>query len=204
MDLKMKTVTTALILCIAACAIITVNIYFPEKDVKEAYKALEKELMTPNEKQQPTPEAKPQSLLPFEFVRSAYAQEPGLSDKIAEAVKKMPDVVTAYKEMGNRIPETDRLRDSGVAGEANNGMLVEREKGMSPGDRQIMNAENENRKTVMNGMAKAIIRINRQPETPENLKQVVPQATKQFASLRRDDAKKGWWVQDDNGNWGKK
>jgi hypothetical protein len=30
---------------IVSCAVITVNIYFPEKDVKEAYKNLEKELM---------------------------------------------------------------------------------------------------------------------------------------------------------------
>jgi len=204
MGLNMKTVSIAFILCVAACAIITVNIYFPEKDVKEAYKALEKELMTPNEKQQPAPDTKPQSFIPFEFVRSAYAQEPGLSDKIADAVKKMPDVVNAYKEMGGRIAETDRLRDSGLAGEANDGMLVERDKGLSPADRKIIEAENGNRRTVINGMAKAIIRLNRQPETPDNLRQVVPQATKQFASIRRDSAKKGWWIQDDSGNWGKK
>ena len=190
---------------IAACAVITVNIYFPEKDVKEAYKVLEKELMGTDKKpDEIKPEGKPESSIQFEFIRSAYAQEPGLSDKIADAVKKMPDVVNAYKEMGARIAETDRLRDSGRVGEGNNGLLSERDKGLSPADKNIIDAENGNRKTVINGMAKAIIRINRQPETPDNLRQVVPQATKQFASLRRDAAKKGWWIQDENGNWGKK
>jgi len=53
-------------------------------------------------------------------------------------------------------------------------------------------------------MARAIIRINRVPENEENLRQVVPQATQQFAAIRRDSAKKGWWVQDSNGNWSKK
>jgi len=201
----LRLLLTGLICIIAACAVITVNIYFPEKDVKEAYKALEKELMDTDAKpNSQKPVGKPESSIRFEFVSSAYAQEQGMADKIAEAVKKMPDVVTAYKEMGARISDTDRLRDSSAAGEANNGLLVERDKGLSPADKKIMEAENANRRTVINGMAKAIIRINRQPETPENLKQVIPQATTQFASIRRDAAKKGWWIQDESGNWGKK
>jgi len=190
---------------VAACAVITVNIYFPEKDVKEAYKVLEKELMGPGAAPDgQKPEGKPESSLQFEFVRSAHAQEPGLSDKIAEAVKKMPDVVDAYKKMGARIADTDRLRDTGAVGESNNGLLVEREKRLSPTDKTIVDAENNNRSTVINGMTKAIIRINRQPETPDNISQVKPQATKQFAAIRRDSAKKGWWIQDDSGNWAKK
>ena len=192
-------------LIIASCAVITVNIYFPEKDVKEAYKVLEKELMDTDQKTDDNkPAGKPESSLQFEFVRSAYAQEPGLSDKIADIVKKMPDVVNAYKEMGARIANTDRLRDNGAAGESNNGLLVEREKGLSPADKKIVDAENENRRTVINGMTRAIIRINRQPETPDNISQVKPQATRQFAAIRRDSAKKGWWIQDESGNWAKK
>jgi hypothetical protein len=191
---------------IASCAVITVNIYFPEKDVKEAYRVLEKELMETDKKmeEEKKPGGTPESSIKFDFVQSAYAQEPGLSDKIAEAVKKMPDVVNAYKEMGARIADTDRLRDSGAVGEGSNGLLVEREKGLSPADKKILDGENENRRTVINGMTRAIIRINRQPETPDNMKQVLPQATKQFASIRRDSAKRGWWMQDESGNWAKK
>jgi len=202
---RLKFTLFALSLIIASCAVITVNIYFPEKDVKEAYKVLEKELMdTGSKPDEQRPTGKPESSIQFEFVKSAYAQESELSDKIAEAVRKMPDVVNAYKEMGARIADIDRLRDSGTVGEANTGLLVEREKGLSPADKKVVDAENENRKTVVNGMTKAIIRINRQPETPDNISQVRPQATKQFAAIRRDSAKKGWWVQDDNGNWTKK
>ncbi len=195
----------SLSLIIASCAVITVNIYFPEKDVKEAYKVLEKELMAPSEKgEEQKPAGKPESSIRFEFVSTAEAQEAGMADKIADAVKKMPDVVNAYKEMGARIADTDRLRDSGSAGESNNGLLVEREKGFSAADKKIVDAENENRKTVINGMTRAIIRINRQPETPDNISQVKPQATRQFAAIRRDSAKKGWWIQDENGNWARK
>src|SRR3990172_5760651 len=109
MKRRNKFATLACLLILAACAVITVNIYFPEKDVKEAYKALEKELMTPEgtkpaqkpegtkpqgtpqgSEPQGNPEEKPQSFLKFELGTIAYAQEPGLSDQIAEIVKKMP------------------------------------------------------------------------------------------------------------------
>ena len=200
--------TGVLFFIAAACAVITVNIYFPEKDVQEAYKSLEKELMTPDKKMEEKKpgkksERKPESFLRFEFVSSAHAEE-GLAGKIAELVKKMPDVVNAYKDMGARIADTDRLRENGLVGEGNKGLLVPREKTLSPTDKKIVEMENENRKTVINGMARAIIRINRAQENPENLKQVMPQASEQFAAIRRDSSKKGWWVQDTGGNWSRK
>ena len=210
MKRKSGFIAAAFVFMLASCAVITVNIYFPEKDVKEAYKALEKQLMTPEEKMQQEkgpknePEGKPEGSLRFELISSAYAQEAGLAEKIAEIVKKMPDVVNAYKEMGARIADTDRLRDSGAVGEGKDGILVPRGGTLSPADQKIVSSENENRRTVINGMTKAIVRINRAQETPENLKQVLPQATAQFAAIRRDSAKKGWWIQDANGNWGRK
>jgi len=151
------------------------------------------------------PEGKPEGSLKLEFISSAYAQEPGLADNIAQIVKRMPEVVNAYKEMGARLPGIDKLRDSGAVGEGKNGVLVVRdEKLMTPEGKRLVDAENGNRGTVMNGMARAIIRINRVPENESNLKQVLPQAVEQFAALRRDSAKKGWWIQDQYGNWARK
>jgi len=196
---------------IVSCMVVTVNVYFPEKDVKEAYKELEKELMTPEGKQpenkppESKPDGKPNSSIKFELVDTAYAQEADLSKRIAEMVRKMPDVVHAYKEIGARIPEIDKLRDSGAVGEGNNGMLVVREeKLMTPEANRLVALVNGNRRTIINGMSKAIIRINRAPENEQNLRQVMPQATEQFASIRQDSAKKGWWIQLQDGNWVKK
>ena len=211
MKKRIKLATIGLLLIIAACAVITVNVYFPEKDVKEAYKALEKELMTTDQNggeqkpgTKPEDKPKPESSIRFELVATAYAQEAGLAEKIAELVKKMPDVVNAYKEMGARIADIDRLRDSGAVGEGKDGLLSPREKTLSAEDKKVVAMENENRITVIKGMAKAIIRVNRAQETAQNLDQVMPQATEQFAVIRRDAAKKGWWIQDANGNWGRK
>ena len=205
---KTKGIIGILFLMLLSCAIITVNIYFPEKDVREAYKELEKELMTPGgqgTEPKSKPEGKPESSSRFELIASAQAQETGMADNIAQIVRKMPEAVNAYKEMGARLPEIDRLRDSGAVGEGNNGLLAVRDEKLLPPDgRKLVTMENENRRTVMNGMARAIIRINRVPENAQNLKQVQPQAVEQFAGLRRDSAKKGWWIQDPNGNWARK
>jgi len=205
MKRKMKLLTAALFFMMVSCAVITVNIYFPEKDVKEAYKTLEKELMkTDGQGDVQKPESKPQSSIRFELIATAYAQDEDIANRIAEIVKKMPDVVDAYKKMGERLPDIDRLRDRGQAGEGNNGQLIEREGQMTAEEKKLIEMENEDRNTVIKGMAKAIIRINRLPQNEENMKQVMPQAVKQFASVRRDSAKKGWWIQDSNGNWTKK
>ncbi|MBF0507213.1 MAG: DUF1318 domain-containing protein [Nitrospirae bacterium] len=220
--IKKAGLLAAVIFIVASCAVITVNVYFPEKDVKQAYTDLEKELMKPDSnaaqpdqdkkpesqprensgEQKPAP--KPETSMRLEFIGSAYAQDSGLAQKIADTVRKMPDVVAAYKEIGAAIPELDRLRTRGAVGEGNNGLLVPREGTMSPADRQLVDIVNKDRKIVINGMAKAIVRINRQPENPDTLQQVIPQATEQFATIRRDSAKKGWWIQDSNGIWSKK
>jgi len=206
MKKRVAVLTGMLFFAVVSCMMITVNIYFPEKEAEEAFKILEKELMTPEgEKQEPKPDAKPESSIKFELVTSAYAQEPGLSEKIAEMVKKMPDVVNAYKEMGARIADIDKLRDNGAVGIGNNGMLIFREEELlTPDQKKLVAAENENRKTIVNGMAKAIIRINRAPENEQNLKQVMPQAEKLFAAVRQEMAKKGWWIQSPDGNWSRK
>ncbi len=202
---KVKVLTIVIFFIMVSCAVITVNIYFPEKDVKEAYKDLEKELMKPgNETDDKKQGGKPESSIRFEFTQNAYAQESGIAEKISGIIKKMPDVVDAYKQMGARISDIDRLRDSGVVGEENSGLLVLREGALSPADRQLVDRENENRKTVIKGMARAIIRINRAQENEANLNQVMPQAAGQFAAIRRDSAKKGWWIQEASGNWTKK
>lgn len=210
MKKRIRLFPAAVFFVVVSCAVITVNIYFPEKAVEEAYKNLEKELMTPGEstapekKEERSPAGKPESLIRFDFVTSAFAQESGLAEKISEFVKQMPDVVNAYREMGARTSEIDRLRDSGKVGEANSGLLVVREGRLSPAETKVVNAENENRKTVMRGMAKAIIRINRLRENEDNIRQVLPQATEEFAKIRRGSAKKGWWIQEPDGNWRRK
>jgi uncharacterized protein YdbL (DUF1318 family) len=193
---------------LAACAFITVNVYFPEKDVKQAYQSLDEMLLKqePKEEKQPLPEQqkpadKPLSFLPtISFASEAWAQD-DLGSKLAAELAGIPEVKQAYDEMRARLPQLNALRDSGVIGEAADGRVAIHDQSKAAGAQAIVQAENNNRKTVIINMAKAILRVNKQPETKNALGQVLPKAAATYADTKRDEAKTGWWIQLANGRW---
>lgn len=193
---------------LAACAFITVNVYFPEKDVKQAYKSLDEMLLkqgspeeTPPEPEKKAPGEKPVSLIPsFRLVQAAYAQE-DLSERLAREVAGIPEVQKAYDDMRARLPQLNALRDSGVVGESMDGSVIVRDQSRASEAQAVVQAENNNRKTVITNMAKAILRINKQPETKDNLRQVLSKAAATYADTKRDEAKPGWWIQNAAGRW---
>lgn len=201
-----------------ACFSITVNVYFPAKDVKSAFKSLEEELMKgepadggpggaaePGTEPEEPPAPGPRGSL-FDLVgpKTAYAQGMGeLSSELAEMLRDDPEVVKAYREMGARLGYIDRLRDSGMAGEASNGMLDAREK-LGKKEALALEQENRNRSAIIWAMARAIVEINKQPVNDDTIRQVLDRAASQFASVRRDAARPGWWVQNPDGKWVKK
>ena len=108
---------------LAACAVITVNVYFPEKAAKEAYKSLDDMLLKggtkpPAGQPAPTapaqPQAQPQSRLldNFSLVTPAYADE-SEADKLAIELSSMPEVLKAYDDMSRRLPRLQQLFASG-------------------------------------------------------------------------------------------
>lgn len=207
------------LLSFAACANITVNIYFPEKDVKSAYKSLEEELLqTPKKEQQETPAESPRSYLQqgrqsllamirasqLTLVTEAMAQE-DLSRRITEEIKSYPEVIAAYKGVGGRRAQMDQLREQGLVGEGNDGKAVLRASPPQAGNAEtVLREENRDREVIINGMAKAILKLTRQEGTSANLARVKSQASETFASIRREAAHPGWWVQQPNGPWTRK
>src|SRR5574337_761862 len=207
------------LLSFTACANITVNIYFPEKDVKSAYKSLEEELLqTPKKEQQETPAESPRSYLQqgrqsllamirasqLTLVTDAMAQE-DLSRRITEEIKGYPEVIAAYKGVGGRRAQMDQLREQGLVGEGNDGKAVLRANPPQAGNAEtVLREENRDREMIINGMAKAILKLTRQEGTSANLARVKSQASETFASIRREAAHQGWWVQQPNGTWTRK
>jgi len=211
-------VSLGALLSFAACAIITVNVYFPEKDVKSAYKSLEDELLQPTpKKEDSTPPPKPSSHLqgptllalagPWRIglVTEAFAQD-DLSQRIAEEIKTYPEVVAAYKGRGQRLARLKQLKDQGLVGEGNDGKVVLRAKPPQVGDAEtkLVQEENKDREVIMSGMAKAILKLSKQEPISSNLAKAKTQATETFASLRRDEAQPGWWIQLPDGSWKQK
>lgn len=211
-------VAAGVCLFLAACAVITVNVYFPEKAAKEAYKSLDEMLLLkPGEEKKPSDKApaipsggsviKPQSKsLPaapvgWSLVNSAYAAE-NEADTLAVELASMPEVIAAYDEMRGRLTKVHALFDSGAVGLTSQGLVTVREKSkVTPEDEALITAENGSRKVVVTSMAKAILKLNHQKETGAALGQVMPKAAATFADTRREKAKPGWWMQLENGRW---
>lgn len=206
-----KCLLTGLAALLASCAIITVNVYFPEKDVKQAYKSLDDMLLKQSESKPADPpvgseprkeESKPQSwLVPgMSLVREARAAE-NVADDLAIEVSSNPEVLKAYEEMKKRLPQIEGLMASGALGESRQGILVTRDKAKAAGKEEQIKAENDNRKTVITAMARAILKINKQEDSKAALNQVLPKAAASYATTRQDQARKGWWIELANGRW---
>ncbi|HWQ68708.1 MAG TPA: DUF1318 domain-containing protein [Patescibacteria group bacterium] len=213
--------TLSTLLSFAACANITVNIYFPEKDVKSAYKSLEDELLQqPSKKEKDAVPAQPptsglrQGRQPLvavirawqmTLVSEAMAQD-DLSRRITQEIKSYPEVITAYRRIGQRLARMDQLRDQGLVGEAKDGKAVLRASPPQVGETEtaLLREENQDRELVINGMTKAILKLTQQDGRSANPTEAKAQATDTFASIRRDAAHPGWWVQLPNGTWTRK
>lgn len=213
----------ALCALLAACAVITVNVYFPEKDVKQAYKSLDEMLLkqdgetkppaqqqtpagTPaGEQEQKPAEEKPQSrlndsLLDLSMIAVAFAAE-NIADDLAIEMSGMPEVLKAYDEIKASLPQLNALRDSGAVGENKQGLIWVLDKGKLGGNDALVRNVNDSRKVVITGMARAILKVNKQPETKAVMNQVMGKAAAMFADVRREEAKPGWWIELANGKW---
>ena len=206
-------------LSLAACAVITVNVYFPEKAAKEAYKSLDDMLLTTGEPSGPkvppglppepaAPQDKPQSRLfdrmpRFSLVSEAYAADTDAdADALAIELSSMPEVLKAYDDMSRRLPRLNTLFASSAVGLSNQGLISVRDKAkVTPQDESLVAAENQSRKTVIMSMAKAILKLNKQKESKAALDQVLGKAASTYADTKREAAQSGWWVQLQNGRW---
>ena len=113
----------------------------------------------------------------------------------------MPEVLKAYDEVRARLPQLNALRDSGAVGENKQGLLTIRDKSKLAGNEEVVKAVNTSRKTIITGMAKAILKLNKQPVTEKGIQEVLPKAAATFADIRREGAKPGWWIELANGKW---
>lgn len=201
---------------LVSCAIITVNVYFPEKAVKDAYKSLDEMLLKnegqnlPNGLKQPAVEPKgqqpgPQSTLrnalpDFSFAATAHAAESG--DDLAIELGSIPEVTNAYADMNRRQAALNALFNSGAVGLTSQGLVTVRDKTkLAAQSEALIVAENTNRKTIISNMAKVILKTTKQEATKAALDQTMGKAAATYAETRRESAQPGWWIQLQNGKW---
>lgn len=212
----MKPLVLFMCFLVVSCATITVNVYFPAEEVRDAYSSLEEEFLEQesedtsfaddaSETQTVSPTPKPQS-------RNVYPDEPTLSEKKVVVIKReisidfsnyawaqgnisqqidqklraMPEVINAYRARAKRQNVIDGLLSQGKVAEGSQGLLVKKVS-LTAAQTSAFNAENADRKIIIQGMAKAIVEINNLAPTQENIDKVLPEAARQFASVRRSE-----------------
>jgi uncharacterized protein len=181
---------------VSAC--VTVNIYFPAAAVERAADQIVKETWGgPTEPAKPAPQ--PQSLNRFGLVRvaslgwiaTAAAQETDINVS-NPAIRALKDSI---RERSEAIKP---FMDRGNIGIGQDGMLVVRATdGLNLKERadskQLVDAENRDRENLYAEIAKA---NGMQKESIPKIKTI-------FAKSWLDQARPGWWIQD-QGNWKKK
>lgn len=203
---------------LVSCAIITVNVYFPEKAVKDAYKSVDGMMLKgggetpPVPEKQPSdgtdkaPEVKPQSgiirILPaVSLVATAHAAD-NTADELAVELASMPEVTKAYEVMSRNRAKVSELLASGAVGLSNQGLITVRDKSrVTAQDETLLKTDNDSRKTIITGMAKAILKVGKQEINKANMDQLLGKAATTYAETKRDEAAPGWWLQLQNGRW---
>mgnify|MGYP000989629026 CR=1 FL=1 len=182
------------VILILSC--VTVNIYFPSAEVQKAADKIVDDVRTKSNDTQtapaPGPSSRLDSLRPFSFgLRQACA---------ATNIDVSTPAIRGIKEsMKNRFPQLKPFYDKGAVGENNQGLVEGKDTaGLNLQERgqvnKLIDQENKDRAALYREIATA------NKLGPES----VPQIEKIFANSWRDKSLPGWWIQDDNGLWGKK
>lgn len=205
-----------------SCATITVNVYFPDKDVEAAYEDIERGLdfdVTPTRKDTATAPAKTKTKSQA-FFGATQAWAEGRININAE-LEKMEDVQASLERRKDRIETFAALLDRHVVGISKDAMLA-RLKVLSSEEmagaiadifgvaadtasRQLdkfIADENKDRKILIRGMAVATLRATEQDETDKSaLAEAVEKSTLLFVKSQMKKLKDAWYYQTDDGKW---
>ena len=113
-----------------------------------------------------------------------------ISFAFSSAVLHAEDLGAVKARIEQRLGSINGLKDRGVAGENNRGFLEARG-GASAGDQQLISQENSDRRTVYAALAQ---------QTGATPDAVGRQRAQQLAGL----ARRGHWIQEQNGAWHQK
>ena len=205
---KLKTPFIVALGALALAACVTINVYFPAAEAKEAAKQfVEKVIGDQAQPAQPAPETpKPESKPPGGMAM-LDGFDPlmllGIGEARAQSAPditiKTPAIQAIQARMASRFDSDLRSGfDSGALGFSRDGLVVVRDAGkLALKDRVAVNQavadDNRDRKAVYREVAVA----NNHPEWEAQIRGV-------FAKQWIDSAHSGWWYQDASGSWKQK
>lgn len=188
------------------CARITVNVYFPAAEIRDAATQIEREVRSeetaPPESPPPAaPSPKPQS---FDFWPRIWQVRlvVGPTLAVAQAINinvQTPAIRKLVASRKQRYASLAPLFAQGALGENNRGLLDMRSlEALSLKDKAsaktLLEQENRDRQQLYREIA---IANNLPADKLEEIASI-------FAQVHRQEARGGWWIQDASGNWKKK
>jgi hypothetical protein len=196
-SLKIVSISLFLLLLFSC---LTINIYFPEAEVKKDAEEIVEEIRKKEEDKEKKDkdvqmvemdQAMSRGGGSFSLISSLYAQE--VTDITT------PKLRALKQSIKDRFPKIKPFFEKGNVGEGNDGFVkIREESGLNLKDkallRNLVNDENNDRKNMYAEYAKA----------KEIDASQIPKIQKIFAAQWIKDAESGWWIQKENGEWTKK
>lgn len=184
-----KTIKVSGVILLFFVSCLTINIYFPEATVKRTADEIVEEVRGTKQDDKEKKD-KNQLTSMFSFVPAAYAQEQ------AEEKVTSPKIRALKDSLKQRFPSLVPFFEGGNVGEGNDGYLqVRTEESLSLKDkaalRRLVKNENSDRETLYAEVAKALDIDASQ----------IPRIQRIFAQSWIKNAKPGWWIQMEDGEW---
>ncbi len=180
---------------------LTINIYFPEAEIQKTADEIVKEIRKSEEekkeeKKNVSDPGKAQEILSdrgnsFSLIPAAYAQE--------EVDVSTPKIRALKQSLKERFPKLRSFFNKGNVGETNDGFIrVRDESGLNLKEkallRNLVKDENNDRRNLYSEVAKA---LDVDPSQVNRVRKI-------FAERWINEAKAGWWIQKEDGEWIKK
>ncbi len=179
---------------------ITVNIYFPEAEVKKVAEEIVDEIRKDEgEKEKKDKKIQVMDLDQMSLSLGSSSSLVPLVYAQQETEVSTPKIRALKQSMGERFAQLRPFFDSGKIGETNDGFIkIRDESGLNLKDKALLRNlerdENNDRKNLYSEVAVAL----------EVQSSQISRVQKIFAQKWIETAKPGWWIQKESGEWVKK
>lgn len=188
------------LLMVLLVSCVTVNIYFPAAAIQKAADQIVDDVRkTPEPAPGPKPEQKPDKSSLSGRVRVVRLGPAEAQAAAVDVNVSTPAIRSIRASLANRFPQLQPLYAKGAIGETSTGLIAARDTGaLSLKEKADLNRLVEQENADRQALYTEVIRAN--SLDPGQLGEV----QRLFANSWRDKSAPGWWVQQNNGQWGRK
>ena len=188
------------LLMVLLVSCVTVNIYFPAAAIQKAADQIVDDVRkAPEPAPGAQPERKPDKSSLLDRIRVVRLGPAEAQAAAVDVNVSTPAIRNIRASLGNRFPQLQPFYAKGAIGETNTGLIAARDAGaLSLKEKADLNRLVEQENADRQALYAEIIRANNLD--PGQLGEV----QRLFANSWRDQSAAGWWVQQNNGQWGRK